>query len=198
MNIYDDIILDLYLKGRLPEQQQTALEADLAKDPDLQKRLEAHRKMASVIRTSARHKLQNKLQILENKYKKASIEPTYTLDELLEMFGVVEHYDMVIADMDTALVARSRHIKVLEPQNGEAIHDTLLFMFAEAMPKGITLVIENSLEEEIDKIQMVLGQTFFKKNITGWKPGRYYWKLFGQQIDTVMGTFFIRKDLMPQ
>ena len=65
-------------------------------------------------------------------------------------------------------------------------------------PYTIKIIIENS-EEDVVRRETLPSETLqLKIDISDFLPGRYYWKLKSKIHGTILGMFFVQKNLMPQ
>ena len=199
MNFFDTETIDKYLKGQLEETERIAFDAALKKDTILQKNVRLHEEMIQGIHHHVRLKLKSILQNKEKKIiqKQQAEEKTYTLEELLEMFTPVSHYEHFIHE--TEVVSRSENLEVIVPENGiDASVEQIIFAFNNPLKKEAYVLVENNQEDELMSITLLPGVDYFRLDTRGFEPGRYYWKLTGADVDIMMGYFFIRKDLLPK
>lgn len=118
---------------------------------------------------------------------------TYTLDDLLDMFGVVEEYEEAMA-----LAERAGELKVIVPQNGMDIKGSITFQLEVPLDSTLKLRIENNKKQNLITQKIDAGVSTFTVTLPTeqFEPGRYYWKLWGRE-GMVIRSFFVAKDRMP-
>jgi len=125
-------------------------------------------------------------------------EQTYTLDELLNMFAVVEHYDAILTEVERSATAVDfTTFEVLAPLNGQDCSHSLQLVFSKAVAQDLEVWIENNQEEELLSALVPAGCTAFNIDTSSLSPGCYYWRIECNEEDFLLGKFYIRKDLMP-
>ena len=125
---------------------------------------------------------------------------TYTLEELLDMFKPVGHYELAIAESMDGGLRRFDNLRVWEPINGiNCTGGKLHFRLNRAVAQEDIIVrIENNREDTVLDEQLsgpASGE--FEINVASLSPGRYYWKLKAGNQDAIIGMFFIHKDILP-
>lgn len=206
-NLYNHHTIDAYLKGRLKGEELTGFEEVLQKDTVLQEAVGLQRDIMMGVQASVRNSLKKKLKQFHQQLPKQqeainaainSNEQSYTLEELLDMFKVVSHYEAAIEQANLAMAARSSRLEVIRPANqADCTHD-LTFELSKAVSEVLHLTIEDSEEDEVYEGKFPLNTTVFTPIFDkALLPGRYYWKLMGSTYETTIGTFFIHKELKP-
>lgn len=133
----------------------------------------------------------------------------YTLNELLDMFNTVEHYEPLLAEFtersgavafaaDASVSQYQDDLLVISPQTGEDCSDSICFILNRETQEELLLIIENNQEESLIETSFPADTDIHQISITHFRPGRYYWKLLLNDEDFIMGSFFVRKDLMPK
>ena len=201
MNRYTDEHIAVYLHGRLNEADAKAFEQAMREDENLLKTVNAHKMMMEGIKEGVRHRLKKRLRQKEADLKalKAKSETSYTLQDLLDMFEPVPHYEHLLkAKNEQALVSRAGGcINLLSPQRNEAVNESLLFEFSAPSKEALTLLIENNNETEVFEEKLPQNASEYVVSVIHFAPGRYYWKLIGEDSDMLMGCFLVRKHLLP-
>lgn len=125
-------------------------------------------------------------------------EGLYTLEELLEMFQPVNHYEKAISEAEFAGVVRAGGMDIITPDNGADCSQSITFQLINPVSTPIKIVIENSEEDIVKRAKIEAGATQLTVDTSDLLPGRYYWKLKSKVHGTMLGMFFVQKGLMPQ
>ena len=88
-------------------------------------------------------------------------------------------------------------LKVNKPENGVDCSEELVFELENPVNDVLKLTIEDSEEDEIFSQKIEANISTFTLDLTGFKPGRYYWKLRSKKYGMVLRSFFVKKHLMP-
>ncbi len=126
------------------------------------------------------------------------VRPTYSLNELLQMFQPIGHYERQLAGK-TRSGRGGRQLPMVKPENGEDYPQTLPITFSEAISTTLTISIYNSQDEIIVEQEEVLDKEETTSiDTTHLAPGRYYLKVRATGYVMSLRSFFIQKGLMPQ
>lgn len=134
--------------------------------------------------------------------------PTYTLQELLDYFKPIEHFESANKRSNSSSKKAGLDALVLTPQNEvDCTHYQLNFQLKEALYFGLELTILNN-EEDILHTQIIEANTLtFTIYLDFLQPkvGKYYWRLkantrdraIRKQYKSVIRSFFLNKGLNP-
>lgn len=113
-------------------------------------------------------------------------------DNLTAAFLPLLQYELAIQS-----ASRSQTLEVSAPENGLDVKGGILaFELRKGINQSLQLSIETNQQQVIFE-EMIEPQIIrFEISVKELEVGRYYWKLKTPD-DLVMGSFFIRKDLMP-
>ena len=136
-----------------------------------------------------------------------TVEPTpsYSLNELLEMFKPVNAWETAAATRNSNPNEASQLQNwVVLPENGVecSTKDQLNFDLDQAPPCHLECRVYNSHEKAV-LIQHIPAQEVSFVLVLSLPPGRYYWELvptdrsIKRQLGTASGWFFVGKALMP-
>ncbi len=203
MNDKDLQQIERYLAGELKDRELQNFEARLNTDQEFYDSVLAQQHINNALNDKGLWSFMKILKKVEANFytKKNQQQPTYSLQQLLQFFGIVPDYEREIANQFTtrAITKSSSHQpKLLTPQNGIDCSNKLTFTLQTKAVEPLTLVIENSQEDEVGQYHFSAQTASLEVDIQHFLPGRYYWKLFGDTVDTIWGFFFIHKDLMPE
>lgn len=133
--------------------------------------------------------------------------PTYTLEELLQMFAPIEELEEAASMRASAIEADSANknlqAMVVLPENGINCHDTLFFDLAEPIASSLLCRIYNNKREQLHEYPIAAGIVSFEVPLL-LTPGRYYWelkpndRLVFRQLGAAVGMFFVHEELMPK
>ena len=194
MDFFDKI--QDYLNGTLTAREQNAFEAELKQDRDLSDIVDNYPVIDKVLDYLIQEEVKKQLD------KIPFPEKTYTLSELLEMFGVSEVYeDMVEATLRGNQEGEKVLLEVKKPANKVNCQKELSFELENSLPFQLTLSILHQKENLVIEKEISKNTKHFTCDLSKLPPGRYYWLLSAVDANwaeqTVCRTFFIRKDLMP-
>ncbi len=182
-----------YLRGKLPEDQRQAFEKRLQTDASFYQKVLALQHLNDGLENTSLLRFMDTLQNIPA--SNASTPQSYTLEELLQMFGTVEHYERELVQMATR--SKSQTFQIEQPSNGSDCSEQTQFVLSSNAPTDLQLIIENSSEDEVAEVVFPAHTDQLTINTKAFLPGRYYWKLIGNTQDTLWGFFFIKKDLLP-
>ena len=201
MKQYDEHIIDAYLRGELSPTEKAELEAAILKDDELKEWFEFQQNLQLEVKRSLKNRLLEQLQVIEQELemekKQADSQPLYTLEELLSMFKVVEHYEYAIESLEEEITMRSSELGVIHPVNELDTNGVLVFELQKEVDVALELVIENNEEEVLIEEDIPPQCRFFTVDIEGFAIGRYYWKLMSDVFPVIVGAFFVGKRWMP-
>ncbi len=195
MDFFDKI--QDYINGSLSVEDRKAFEAELQTNEDLAEILENY----SVIDQVLDYLIQEDVRKQLDKIPKP--QPTYTLEELLEMFAVSEVYeDMVEATYRGQQKQAEVQLIVLQPKNKINCQTELKFELEMPVPFKLNLSILHQKENIVLEQEIAANTKYFVVNVSKLKPGRYYWHLAPadseiEELQAICRIFFVRKDLEP-
>ncbi len=185
-------LVEQYLAGKLSGDALYVFEQRLQDDKTFYQEVLAHQHVQGALENQAYNAFAKNLKaIAENALKKA--EKTYSLDELMAMFEIVEDYEEVLSPTRS-----SGDLTVLNPKNGADCTYEFILKLQQKINTALTLVIENNEEDAVMRHEIAAETQKFICRTNMLRPGRYYWKLFGQGYSTIIGSFFIEKFRMPK
>ena len=212
--------IERYLDGKLTEEELQAFLGQLDKDEELAEALFLQEQIKTELTNTGFQQFRETLTAVEETVytsvdESALLETAedeiidenaphpegagvYTLDDLLEMFQPVKHYEKAIAEAEFAGVVRAGGMDVITPENGSDCSDNITFELINAVEEPIKIVVENSEEDVVIREKMQPGETKLTIDTSQLPPGRYYWKLKSKEYGTMLGMFFVQKGLMPQ
>ena len=144
---------------------------------------------ASIVAAEATDNTSPQNDVIAHLKKQAS----YTLEQLKALFLPVASYQMAISSTN-----RSQSLAVVLPKNEIDCTDSkLYFELSAATELSLVLQIENNRQSHILKKQVDATNKKFAITLPQDLPaGIYYWKL-SRKNDLLIGSFYIRKSLMP-
>jgi len=190
----DLLLIEKFLSNELNVQELDLFKERMESDPTFKEHVVAQKNISDVLSNNALKTFEQNLKAIEQDFYKEK-ETTYSIEELLDMFKEVPDYE---DELEMSATRSLENLKVIDPKNGENCIDQVKFVLNNDAPENLTISIENSNEDEVLECVFAKKEKELSVNLESLKPGRYYWKLFGDTIDLYIGSFFIRKDLMPE
>lgn len=189
--------IEQYLSGNLSGATLQAFEERLNKDKVFYNTVLAQQHIQDALSNTKLWQFMDLLQEVETDfYAKKKEEQTYSLTDLLTMFGQESDYERELKRPQMVLRSRNgQQIELLSPERGIEGLPTIIFTLKQTCEVDLSLVIENSRSKNILTTTFPKNTTTLTIPTTNFNPGRYYWFLKG--LNMVRGYFFIRKDLMP-
>ncbi|MEZ4888436.1 MAG: hypothetical protein R3E32_27155 [Chitinophagales bacterium] len=225
-------VMRLYFNGELKGKSLVEFEQQFQKDPDFRLRVfrekmifeamygltitnssssaDAYSSNALLQARNLADQLEEDLfeeDFLEDFEVDIDITPTYSLQELLDFFKPIEHFETANRRSSSAQ-ANGLDDLVLTPMNEmDCRNFRLNFQLTEALPFDLELTIMNN-HEEILYTQIIEANTLiFKASLffLQSKAGKYYWRLKANTRDrvirkkyiSVVRSFFLKKHLNP-
>lgn len=185
--------IEQFLKGELSGQALKEFEQKLKNDSSFYKNVLAQKHINKTLENSSFSKFVQVLNKVEAEFYQK--ENQYTLDQLLEMFGVVEEYEKELVLATTR--SDEKGLIVLSPKNGIDGNDEISFTLDQAVGEDLNLIIENTTLYEVADLDFPAFSDTLKVSTKLFLPGRYYWKLISDSYHTAWGFFFVKKKLMP-
>lgn len=134
----------------------------------------------------------------KSQFPRSATQKVYSLEELIEMFGVVENYERLLADPTRSEISIDNP-DLLSPKNGLEYNQQIHIQIGDDKAIDIRYSIINSKDKTIIKGQAkTKDKESIVVNIQNLKPGRYYLKVKSEAFQMQMRYFFVRKDLMPE
>jgi len=207
-------LIEKHLSNSLSPKEQTVFGELLVKDKDFELSLLFQKDLMPSLQAVSRQDLKLQFQNLERTIVAGIETPSqasvlakvregieaeikrlgYTVDQFLQLFRPIPNYTTAIA-----AITRGKSISLISPKNeADFSNEVIRFDFGNALKKDIEILIEDNqydilIEEEVDS-----GHTEITLPIptNDFPAGRYYWKIIEEDELVLMGTFFVRKDLM--
>lgn len=188
--------IEQYLAGKLTGKELQQFEQRLAADRTFYELVRAQQHIDDVLGDTFLVNFMQNLHEVAEAFHTEQAQATYTLDELLQLFGTHSENERQMAE-----VVRNRDatdsLQILSPPNGEDCMEQATFILAQAINEDLYLYIEDSKGETKNTYNWPANRTHFTIPTANLSPGRYYWKLFGEHYQTLVGYFFVQKDLNP-
>lgn len=125
------------------------------------------------------------------------VRPTYSLDELLQMFQPIGHYERQLSGK-TRSGRGGKELPLVQPENGGDYPQILPISFSDALSTTLNISIYNSQDEVVlEKEEVLDKQDAISVDTTSLGPGRYYLKLRATGYAMILRSFFVQKGLMP-
>lgn len=218
MNSFENTeLIEAYLNGKLTEADKKSFENRLKTDVNWRKDVLTHKLVADVFK---RYPMLQAQEIVERLgadlfAAAADAEPVniittkdaYTLDELFDMFRPIEHLEMEMSRRSTAADDNNLQNSVLFPLSGIAcMGKELSFELDRPLEIELEVAVFDNKETEVAVTPgLIEPETInFTLYFPEIMPGRYYWQITPLDVEaqarygSATGSFFIRKDLMPE
>ena len=205
-------LIEKHLSGTLSPREQAVFQQLMDEEEDFALAVLFQKDLMPSIAANGRQALKQQFQDLEKKLSssstskasvfdslKQSIEAEinqlgYTIEQLMERFSPLPNYTVAIA-----ATTRGSSISLIAPQNDADFSEGWIgFDFGKPLKKELEVLIEDNQYDILIEEEINIGQTEARFPIPSddFPPGRYYWKLIEEDELALIGTFFIRKDLM--
>ena len=187
-NFVEEVFVQKMIKEAAEEAHLLEVQAEAAADSSLDSFTQAMQAIDEAYHTTI-----NIDDLLAEETTQEDVNQTYTLDDLLDMFGVVEEYEEAMA-----LAERAGELNVIAPINGAEMRGEITFQLERPLDSKLKLRIENNQKQALVTQKIEAGTTTFTVSLpaSDFAPGRYYWKLWGRE-GMVIRSFFIAKGMMP-
>ncbi len=198
-------LIEQYVENLLTAEERLEFEGLLQKDAQLAAEVQFHQKFTNSMNNVGDELFLNNLQHLEqqiqreragNPLKKltdrALKKGGELLNQLADAFLPVPQYENLLAAR-----SRSQSLEVISPENEWNCQNGILqFELKKGNKHPLQLSIEGNRQNILNEQTIAAKTTRFEVDILHLEVGRYYWKLKTSK-QLAMGSFFIRKDLMP-
>ncbi len=207
-------LIEKHLSNELSPKEQVIFEELLTDDKDFALSLLFQKDLMPSLEAVSRQDLKHQFQDLERTILagiEAPLQPSvlatvresieaeikklgYTIDQFIQLFRPIPNYTTAIA-----AITRGKSISLIKPKNeADFSNEVIHFAFENALKKDIEILIENNqydilIEEEVDAGHQKYSLQIPTKDFP---PSRYYWKIIEEDALVLMGTFFVRKDLI--
>ena len=201
-----EALIEKYILGELTAVESVLFEEMQKKDADFAKKTTFYQDFVGSMGVLGNQTLKTEFQNLELKLAKAAIakkstnvlsnikkQINYTLEQITALFLPVPNYELAMS-----YTHRSQGFKLISPKNGiNCSENSLIFELETAVNQTLDLQIENNKQELVLQESIDENENFFIIDLPNdLQAGIYYWKL-SQKTDTLIGNFYVQKDLMP-
>ncbi len=146
------------------------------------------------------YRLDEKYDYYSTSRVKNTTNNTYSLQELLDMFATVPHYDALLTEVHRSAPSNSTSapLVVLSPANESDCSDGLHLIFNKATQNDIEICIEDNEEEPVIEAIIAASSSKYELSTKNLRPGCYYWRLYLNNGDYLIGKFYIQKHFRPR
>ncbi len=216
MNPFDNTeLIEAYLSNTLSQADKTAFEQRLKTDSEWRKEVLTVKFVQEVFKRFPLLKAQEIANQLgedlfpneeSNLLNQTEPNPTYSLEELLDMFRPIEHLELEMARRSTGSTHNDLQHRVVFPlPEIECLGNQLTFEIHPPLDATLEIVVHDNREQEVEVNDNLLLPNTGNQTLhlpADMLPGRYYWQISPLDFEaqarygTATGSFFIRKDLM--
>ncbi len=125
------------------------------------------------------------------------IEPTYSLEELINMFKPLKKYERRLAGISRSR-GQKKLLNIISPENGaDIITGILVVEIATKLESDVEMSIYNNEEDKVLNEKLSMSAQKHKVDISSLKMGRYYLRFKTKGYETTLKSFFVKKKFMP-
>ncbi|QQS29283.1 MAG: hypothetical protein IPM47_21045 [Sphingobacteriales bacterium] len=207
-------MIEAYLKGELSPSEKTDLEQRLKTDSEWRKEVLTLKFIQQVFQRFPLLSAQEIVNRLgEDFYDRKEqdlkpTEPTYSLEDLLDLFRPIEHLELEMVSRSNNTQQDSLQNRIVFPlPEIDCSGNQLIFEIFPPVEATLEVVVHDNLEQIIEIGNAVFLPETEHQTIqlpSNMLPGRYYWQISATDFEaqarygSATGSFFIRKDLMPE